>query len=125
MSPISTDESAIIRTERGLTIAGTRITLYQLMDYIHQGYSPDLIRNYFYITDKQLKEAISYIETHRAEVEAEYQSVLQQAQEIREYWEERNKERLADVAKLIPKVEYKAAWEKLQARKAKRATSNQ
>ncbi|MBD2503737.1 DUF433 domain-containing protein [Anabaena azotica] len=124
MSPISTDESAIIRTERGLTIAGTRITLYQLMDYIHQGYTPDLIRNYFYITNEQFREAMSYIETHRAEVEAEYQSVLQQAQEIREYWEEQNKKRLADVDKLTPKAEYKAAWEKLQARKAKRASSN-
>lgn len=27
-------EPAIIRTERGLTISGTRITLYDLMDYL-------------------------------------------------------------------------------------------
>jgi uncharacterized protein (DUF433 family) len=118
-------QAAIIRTERGLTIAGTRITLYQLMDYIHTGYAPHLIRNYFYITDDQFSAAMSYIETHRAEVEAEYQSVLQQAEEIRQYWEELNKERLAYVATLTPKPEYKAAWEKLQARKAKRATTSQ
>ncbi len=104
------DQAAIIRTERGLTIAGTRITLYQLMDYIHKGYPPHLIRNYFYITDEQFSAAMAYIETHRAEVEAEYQTVLQQAEEIRQYWEERNKERLADVATLTPKPEYKAAW---------------
>ena len=30
-----TETNGIIRTERGLAIAGTRITLYQLMDYIH------------------------------------------------------------------------------------------
>jgi uncharacterized protein (DUF433 family) len=122
MSPILSNQSAIIRTERGLTIAGTRITLYQLMDYIHAGYAPHLIHNYFYITDEQFNAAMSYIENHHAEVEAEYQIVLQQAEEIRQYWEERNKERLAEVANFAPKTEYKAAWEKLQARKAKRAT---
>ncbi len=121
MSKTLADQPAIIRTERGLTIAGTRITLYQLMDYIHKGYAPHIIRNYFYITDEQFNAAMSYIDNHRAEVEAEYQSVLQQAQENRQYWEERNKERLAYIATLTPKPEYKAAWEKLQARKAKRA----
>ncbi|MBW4562356.1 MAG: DUF433 domain-containing protein [Mojavia pulchra JT2-VF2] len=126
-------QPAIIRTERGLAMpsatpagnAGTRITLYQLMDYIHKGYAPHLIHNYFYITDEQFNAAMSYIETHRAEVEAEYQSVVQQAQEIRQYWEERNKERLAYVATLTPKPEYKAAWEKLQARKTKPAALSQ
>jgi uncharacterized protein (DUF433 family) len=125
MSPGLTCQPAVIRTERGLTIAGTRITLYQLMDYIHTGYAPHLIRNYFYITDEQFNAAMSYIETHRAQVEAEYQSVLEQSKEIRQYWEERNNERLTYVATLTPKTEYKAAWEKLQARKAKRAALSQ
>jgi hypothetical protein len=31
---------AIIRTERGLTIAGTRITLYDVMDYLTAQYPP-------------------------------------------------------------------------------------
>lgn len=121
MSLTSNSQTAIIRTERGLTIPGTRITLYQLMDYIHAGYAPEIIRDYFYITDEQFRAAMSYIETHYIEVEAEYQSVLQQAEEIRQYWEERNKEQMAHIATLPPKTEYKAAWEKLQARKAKRA----
>ncbi|MBE9205721.1 DUF433 domain-containing protein [Nostoc sp. LEGE 06077] len=125
MSQVVNDQPAIIRTERGLTIAGTRITLYQLMDYISTGYAPHLIRNYFYITDEQFSAAMSYIETHRAEVEAEYQSVLQQAEEIRQYWEELNQKRLVDIATLTPKPEYKAAWEKLQKLKAKRITSSQ
>lgn len=122
MSPVTNSKQAIIRTERGLTIAGTRITLYQLMDYIYAGYAPHLIRNYFYVTDEQFKAAMDYIEAHRQEVEAEYQSVLQQAEEIRQYWEEHNKERLDEIANLTPKAEYKAAWEKLQAHKAKFAT---
>lgn len=34
MSLVSNDPPAIIRTERGLSIAGTRITLYDVMDYV-------------------------------------------------------------------------------------------
>ena len=41
------EQAEIIRTERGLTIAGTRITLYQLLDYIHGGYPPHLFRSYY------------------------------------------------------------------------------
>ncbi|NER97797.1 MAG: DUF433 domain-containing protein [Symploca sp. SIO1B1] len=115
----------ITRTERGLTISGTRITLYQLMDYIHTNYPRPLIRHQFYLTDEQFDVAMSYIDTHYEEVELEYQTVLQQAEEIREYWQEQNKERIADIAKLPPKPEYQAAWQKLQERKAKRAAISQ
>jgi uncharacterized protein (DUF433 family) len=108
-------ETTIIRTERGLTIAGTRITLYDFMDYIHAGYPPKLIRNYFYITDDQFKEAMTYIETHQQEVEAEYQLILKEAEEDRNYWNEKNKERLARIATLSPKPEHRKAWEKLKA----------
>ncbi|NQE36576.1 hypothetical protein [Microcoleus asticus] len=34
MTSISDKQTAIIRTERGLTIAGTRITIYDIMDYV-------------------------------------------------------------------------------------------
>ncbi len=40
---VSNGQSAIIRTERGLTIAGTRITLYDVMDYLKAQYPPKLI----------------------------------------------------------------------------------
>jgi len=116
---------AITRTERGLTISGTRITLYQIMDYIHASYPRHLIRHQFYLTDEQFDAAIAYIDAHYGEVESEYQIVLQQAEEIRQYWEERNRERIASISKLPPKPEYELAWKKLQARKAKRAAISQ
>ncbi len=119
------NQPVITRTERGLTISGTRITLYQLMDYIHANYPRRLIRHQFYLTDEQFDVAMSYIDAHYEEVELEYQTVLQQAEEIRQYWEERNKERIAYIAKLPPKPEYQSAWQKLQARKAKRAAISQ
>ena len=43
------DKSDIVRTERGLTINGTRITLYDLMDYIYAGYPAKIIRNYYFL----------------------------------------------------------------------------
>ena len=119
MTTISNEQTAIIRTERGLAIAGTRITLYQLMDYIHAGYPPNLIRHKFYITDRQFDAAISYIETYRAEVEAEYKIVLQQAEEIHQYWENRNRERFAQIATISSKPEQEAIRAKLNAWKAK------
>ncbi len=118
------NKPAITRTERGLTISGTRITLYQIMDYIHASYPRHLIRHQFYLTDQQFDGAMSYLDTHYEEVESEYQSVLQQAEEVRHYWEERNKERIACISKLPPKPEYASAWQKLQARKAKRAAKS-
>ena len=38
---------------------------------------------------------MDYIATHRSEVEAEYEMVVQQAEESRQYWEARNRERFA------------------------------
>ena len=111
--------SEIIRTERGLIIAGTRITLYQLMDYINAGYPPHLIRYKFIITDEQFKAAMNYIETNYDEVEAEYQLVLKQADETQQYWQEYNHQKLVDIASKTPKPEYKKAWEKLQLDKSK------
>ncbi|MDR9893014.1 hypothetical protein G7B40_000240 [Aetokthonos hydrillicola Thurmond2011] len=61
MTSTSNGQSTIIRTERGLVIAGARVTRYDLMDYIHAGYPHSLLRNKFYITDKQFSTAISYI----------------------------------------------------------------
>ncbi|NJM70147.1 MAG: DUF433 domain-containing protein [Scytonema sp. RU_4_4] len=113
------EQAAIIRTERGLTIAGTRITLYQLMDYIHAGYPPHLIRHQFYISDEQFHTAMSYIEANRAEVEAEYQTVLKDAEEIRQYWEDRNREHFARIAAMPTKPSQEGIRAKLEAWKAR------
>ena len=109
----------VIRTERGLTIAGTRTTLYSIMDYVHAEWPPKLIRDRLNLTDQQITDALDYIVTHRDEVEAEYQEVLRNAEEIRQYWEEQNRERLAAIAALPPKPEHTAIRAKLATAKAK------
>lgn len=119
MTLASNGQAVIIRTERGLTIKETRITLYDVMDYLKSQYPPKLIGDILNLTDEQVSAALSYIETNRSQVEAEYQIVLEEAEEIRQYWEERNRERLAEIAKMPPPLGREAAWEKLQAQKAK------
>ncbi|HHY58165.1 MAG TPA: DUF433 domain-containing protein [Chloroflexi bacterium] len=93
-------QPTVVRTERGLTISGTRITLYDIMGYLEAGWPQQLIQQWLNLTETQSNAAFAYIEEHRAEVEAEYQTVLAQAKAIRAYWEERNRERLAQVASL-------------------------
>lgn len=59
---------------------------------------------------------------HRVEVEAEYQTVLQEAEELRQYWEEQNRELFARIATQPPKSGTEAIRAKLQAAKAKLAS---
>jgi uncharacterized protein (DUF433 family) len=119
MTSVSSKQASIIRTERGLTIVGTRITLYDIMDYLNTGWAAKLVQGWLRLTDAQMDVALSYIATHHEEVEAEYKGVLQTAQEIREYWEEKNRERFVRIAALPPKLGQEAIRAKLQAHKAK------
>jgi len=113
------EQPAIIRTERGLAIAGTRITIYDVMDHLAAGWVPKLILNWLPLTAEQLEVALAYIEANRTEVEAEYQSVLQEAQDMRKYWDNKNSDRLAQIAKLPPKSGQEEIYAKLQGWKAK------
>lgn len=120
MTSLSTNQqTSIIITERGLTISGTRITLYDVMDYVIAHYPPAFIQSLFDLTVEQLQVALDYIESHREIVEAEYQRVLQESNELRLYYQERNRERMAHIATLPPPPGMEAAWEKLQAAKAR------
>jgi hypothetical protein len=73
----------------------------------------------FDLTEAQINVALSYIETNRLKVEAEYQLVLKQAEENRQYWEERSREHLNRAARTHPKPGQEALWAKLQAQKAR------
>jgi len=115
----SNQKIPVILNERGLTIAGTRITLYDVMDYLKAQYPQKLIREKLGLNDEQISSALTYIETHHTEIEAEYQECLQQALEIRQYWEERNRERFAKIATMLPKPSQEVLRAKLQAWKAR------
>jgi uncharacterized protein (DUF433 family) len=119
MVPTDAAHQTVIRTERGLTIAGTRITLYDVMDYVAASWPPKLIQDWLNLTDQQIDDVMAYLDQHRAEVEAEYRIVLQEAEEERRYWEERNRERFARIAALPPQAGQEAIRAKLAAWKAR------
>jgi uncharacterized protein (DUF433 family) len=123
VTPKTDYQSVIIRTERGLTIVGTRITLYDVMDYVLAEYPSKFIQGLFELTEEQIDAALAYIEANRAEVEAEYEQVIQETEELRQYYAEQNRERIARIAVHSPKPGTEAAWEKLRAAKAKRQSA--
>ena len=123
MTSAANKQSLIIRTERGLTIVGTRTSLYDVIDLLKAHYPPKLIRDTFNLTDAQINAALSYIEANQVQIEAEYQQVLQTREEIRQYWEDRNRERLARIAAMPRKPGKEAIWAKLEEQKARRSTA--
>ena len=101
-------------------IAGRRITLYDVMDYVKAQYPSKFIQGLFDLTEEQINVALAYIETNRAEVEAEYQQILKEAEELQQYYQGQNCKLVARIAAQPPKPGTEAAWEKLRAAKAKR-----
>ena len=120
-----TPSTAIIRTERGLTISGTRITLYDIMDYVSAHYPSQFIQGLFNLTDEQIAVALDYIESHCQQVEDEYQTVIQSAHENQQYWEEQNRDLVARLAQRPPKPGTEKIWAKLNAQKAKHTAEAQ
>jgi uncharacterized protein (DUF433 family) len=98
MQTATAADNTVTRTERGLTIAGTRITLYTIMDYLKADWPPTLIRHWLNLSEAQLNDSLAYIDAHLLEVEDEYQQVLRKAEAIRGYWEERNRHRFEEIA---------------------------
>jgi len=114
------EQDIIIRTERGLTIAGTRITLYDVMYYLKVEYPRKYIRDAFILTDEQIDSALDYIKTHQEAVEEEYQEILHQSEEIRQYWKQRNREHFAHIAAMPPRPGHEAARLKIIEQRTRR-----
>ena len=84
MNTATSIESLIALTPRGPSIAGTRITVYSMMDLIKSpDWNRDEIIEVMRITPEQLDAVYEYIEQHRDEVEAEYTRILQREAEAR------------------------------------------
>ena len=89
----SNGEDIVTRSERGLVIRGTRLTIYSIMDYVHADWPTERIRKWLRLSDEQINGAMAYIHSHREEVENEYQEVLRMAEEDRRYWDEQLRNR--------------------------------
>ena len=58
---MTTTNSLIVETPRGPSIAGTRITVYSVMDYIKANRSKEYILQFLRVTPEQLDAAFEYI----------------------------------------------------------------
>jgi uncharacterized protein (DUF433 family) len=66
----------IIDRGRGPEIAGTRITVYDVLDYLQEGWRYDQIAGLFRLPPDDIQAAITYIEDHKEEVMCAYQQIL-------------------------------------------------
>lgn len=66
----------IINRGRGPEIAGTRITVYDVMDYTKHGWHRDRIAAQFSLSSAQIQAALDYIDANQAECNATYQKIL-------------------------------------------------
>jgi len=111
----TTHQHVVRRRDKGLAVAGTRITLYLLMDYIKDGYPTKFIKGLFNLTDEQIADVMDYIETHRTEFEAEYQLVVQKDEELRQYYDAQTQKIRDKIASMPPKPGQEKIRAKLQA----------
>jgi hypothetical protein len=93
------------------------------MDFAIEGYPPKFIANMLNLSIEQVQAALQYIDTHQSEVQAQYQVFLAEAAQLREYWQQQNRELDQRVANLPAPIGKEAAWFKLQQEKAKRLSS--
>jgi uncharacterized protein (DUF433 family) len=68
--------AAIIDRGRGPEIAGTRVTVYDILDYIRAGWHSTTIAATLRLSSAQVLAETHYIEEHQEEVDAAYQTIL-------------------------------------------------
>src|SRR5438552_385178 len=69
-------QPTIIDRGRGPEIAGTRITVYDILDYSKHNWHPNSIASWLDVSTDQVLAALQYIEEYQTEVLAEYQAIL-------------------------------------------------
>ncbi len=68
--------AAIIDRGRGPEIAGTRITVYDILAYSLEGWHHTAIAAHFRLSSDEVLVALHYIEEHKDEVMTDYQVIL-------------------------------------------------
>src|SRR4030095_8116108 len=70
--PMSTK---IINRGRGPEIEGTLITVYDVLDYVRQGWHRDRIAALFRLSSRDIQAALDYIDQHHDDVLTSYQHI--------------------------------------------------
>jgi uncharacterized protein (DUF433 family) len=75
------NEPRIVDRGDGPKIAGTRITVYTILEYLRLGRTRDWIAALLNLSSHQVQAAIDYIREHEAAVNAEYEKILARIQQ--------------------------------------------
>ncbi|ETX07320.1 DUF433 domain-containing protein [Candidatus Entotheonella palauensis] len=67
----------IINRGRGPEIEGTRITVYDVLDYAKHGWHRDRTAALFRLSSRDIQAAPDYIQQHKEEVAANYKHILE------------------------------------------------
>lgn len=108
------------RDDRGRAIAGTRITLLDVLRYRDQGWPTARIRDWFRLTDEQIATALGYIAANEEAKAAEYAEYRREGEELRRYHEAWLAEHLRAVADRPRTPEQEALRARFEEWKARR-----
>ena len=89
--PIPRENHTVLRTKLGLTVKGTRLTLYHIMDFMQEDNSLKNVRDMYELTNEEMLDILDYIHLNKVDVDKEYQQIVRSAEEHRKYWEEKNR----------------------------------
>jgi uncharacterized protein (DUF433 family) len=70
-------DQKIVDVERNPRIAGTRITVYTIFEYVQAGWRPEDVAFWLRLTRDQVDAAICYIEENQEEVTAQYAKIME------------------------------------------------
>lgn len=73
-------EPEIVDRGDGPKIAGTRITVYTVLEYLRAGRTRDWIAAMLNLSSQQVQVAMDYIDAHSDAVNAEYERILTRIQ---------------------------------------------
>jgi uncharacterized protein (DUF433 family) len=71
------NDSTIVEVDRNPRIAGTRISVYLIFEFVQAGWRPSDIAFWLSIRKDEVEAAIRYIEEHKDEVTAEYAKIME------------------------------------------------
>ncbi|MDO9302444.1 MAG: hypothetical protein Q7T89_13745 [Anaerolineales bacterium] len=90
--PVPRENRTVIRTGKGLTVNGTRLTLYLIRDSLNGNTSLKNVRDTYQLTDEEMLDILDYIQLNKEAFEKEYQEIVKTDEENRRYWEEKNQD---------------------------------
>jgi len=83
MSTMTAASPLIVETPRGPYVAGTRVSLYAVMDYIKANYDKEYILEHLPILNREQLDAVyDYITQHKEEAERGYEEMVRHCAEL-------------------------------------------